>query len=107
MALLNNKTKNPINHALIENRDDTMIHGCRSYRRADANSDHTLVIAKIKEKLTANRKLKKERERVNVEILKDKQITQQIEIELNKRLGSKDTIHETIEDKWSQMKQKW
>ena len=79
-----NKTKNQIDHLLIENRDHTMIHDCRSYRGADANSDHTLVIAKIKEKLPTNRKLKKERKRVNVEILKDKKITQQIERELNK-----------------------
>jgi hypothetical protein len=48
------KTHNQIGHILVDRRRHSNVHDVRSFRAADCDSDHYLVVVKIRVKLTVN-----------------------------------------------------
>jgi len=48
------KTHNQIDHMLIDRRSHSSIQDMRSFRVADCDSDHYLVIAKVRERLAVS-----------------------------------------------------
>lgn len=67
------RTQNQIDHILINKRHGSCIHKVRSYRGADADTDHYLLYAKFILRLSVKCKMasKKARERFNVQKLKN------------------------------------
>jgi hypothetical protein len=51
------KTNNQIDHILVDRRRHSNTLGVRSYRAADCDTDHCLVVAKFRERLTANKEI--------------------------------------------------
>jgi hypothetical protein len=49
------KTHNQIDHILVDRRRHSNIPDVRSYRAADCDTDHYLVMAKVRERLTVNK----------------------------------------------------
>jgi hypothetical protein len=49
------KTINQIDHILIDRRRHSSVLDDRSFRAADCDTDHYLVVAKIKERLAVNK----------------------------------------------------
>jgi hypothetical protein len=49
------KTHNHIDHILVERRRHSNILDVRSYRAADCDTDHYLVVAKVRERLAVNK----------------------------------------------------
>jgi hypothetical protein len=49
------KTNNQIDHVLIDRRWQTNILDVRSFRGADCDTDHYLVVAKVRERLAVNK----------------------------------------------------
>jgi hypothetical protein len=60
------KTHNQIDHILIDRRRHSNILDVRSFRAADCDTDHYLVVAKLRERLAVNKQTK---HRVHVERL--------------------------------------
>jgi hypothetical protein len=51
----NGKTHNHIDHVLVERRWHSGIFYVRSFRGADCDTDHCLVVAKIRERLAVSK----------------------------------------------------
>jgi hypothetical protein len=51
----NGKTHNQIDHILVERQRHLNILDVRSYRTADCDTDHYLVVAKVRERLAVNK----------------------------------------------------
>jgi hypothetical protein len=49
------KTHNQIDHILIDTRRHSSIHDVRSFRAADCDTDHYLVVAKVRERLAVSK----------------------------------------------------
>jgi endonuclease/exonuclease/phosphatase family metal-dependent hydrolase len=50
------KTHNQIGHILVNRRRHSNILGVRSHRAADCDTDHYLVVAKVRERLAVNKR---------------------------------------------------
>ncbi|XP_062566351.1 uncharacterized protein LOC134228685 [Saccostrea cucullata] len=82
------KTKNQIHHIMISQRWRSSLHDVRAMRGADVNSDHHMILAKVKIKLAKNAKIETKRIKYNVDKLKnliDKDIFQ---LELRNRFSA-------------------
>jgi hypothetical protein len=68
------KTHNQIDHILLDRRQHSSILDVRSFRRADCDSDHYLVVAKVRERLAVGKRTVKKMdvERFNLKQLSEK-----------------------------------
>lgn len=97
------KTKNQIDHVMIENRHSRAIRDCRSYRGADANSDHFLVVAILQQNIPKEKKVKRQCRRYNTEKLKDHNVRKTLQNEIEKRLLEDSDVILTMEEEWLRM----
>ena len=78
------KTHNQIEHILIERRRHSSILDERSFRRADCDTDHYLVVAKLRERLAVHKQAaqKFEGERFNLRKLKEPEVKEKYQFEI-------------------------
>jgi hypothetical protein len=50
------KTHNQIDHILVDRRRHSNVPGVRSFRAADCDTDHYLVVAKVRERLAVDKR---------------------------------------------------
>lgn len=94
---------NQIDHMLIEERDMRTVKDVRSYRGAASNSDHFLVIAKVKQNLPKNQGGKEViRQKYNVSKLQMEDTRIQFEMMISADLGEH-SKEENVEQKWSKI----
>lgn len=67
----NGRTKNQIDHFLLSQRWRSLLQDVRAMRGADVNSDHHMILAKVKVKLANNEKTETKRIKYNVDKLKN------------------------------------
>jgi hypothetical protein len=104
------KTHNQIDHTLVERRRHWNVLDVRSFRASDCDSDHYLVVAKVRERLAAN-KQRSERfhlEGFNIKKLNEVEYKEQFRFEVSNRFAGLEGLDaeveinsawETIEDK--------
>ncbi|KAJ3653782.1 hypothetical protein Zmor_013016 [Zophobas morio] len=76
------------NHILVERRDAQLITRLRSYMGAEANSDHFLVRADLKQEIPKKKEGKKTQRDINVNKLKKAEVQQEYEQKMNERIRS-------------------
>jgi hypothetical protein len=81
------KTHNQIDHILVASRRHSNVLDVRSFRAADCDSDHYLVMAKVKERLAVNKQRSQRfnMERFNLKKLNDVEGKEQFRVEVSNR----------------------
>ena len=103
------RSHNQIDHILIKQRFRRSLQDVRSYRGADCDSDHYLVVANIKVKLKMERTPRTEKvRRFNVDKLKTQDIRNEFQIKIQNRFSTLDILEENeeeiaVEEEWREI----
>jgi len=93
---------------LIDRRWHSSILGVRSFRRADCDTDHYLVVAKLRESLAVRKQAaqKFEGERFNLEKLKELEVKEKYQIEIKNRFAALENLNvdEDVNRVWENIK---
>ncbi|KAJ4438077.1 hypothetical protein ANN_14016 [Periplaneta americana] len=95
-------THNQIDHILIDKRRHTSIVDIRTFRGADCNSDHYLVIGELRERLSVAKQVEQQVNvsKLNILKLKDEKTKQHYQVEISNRfvtLGSSDEVEKELD----------
>jgi hypothetical protein len=84
------KTHNQIDHILVDRGRHSNVFDVRSYRVADCDSDHHLVVAKVRERLAVNkqRSHRFHKERFNCKKLNEVERKEQLRVEVSNRFAA-------------------
>jgi len=103
------KTHNQIDHILIDRRWHSSVLDVRSFRGADCDTDHHLVIAKVRERLAVGNQAAQrfDRQRFNLRKLNEPEVTEQYQIEITNRFAALENLNddEDVDMTWENIKE--
>jgi hypothetical protein len=84
------ETHNQIDHILIERRRHSSVLDVRSFRTADCEMDHYLVVAKIRERIAVNKQSlhKVHMEKFNLKKLNEVEVKDSYHVEVSNRFAA-------------------
>jgi hypothetical protein len=93
------KTHNQIDRILVDRRRHSNVHDAQSFRAADCDSDHYLVVAKVRERLAVNkqRSQRSDMERLNLKKLNDVEGKEQFCVEVSNRFAALEDFDAEVE----------
>ncbi|KAJ4430316.1 hypothetical protein ANN_22529 [Periplaneta americana] len=97
---LDGMTHNQIDHIFVDKRRHTSIVDIRTFRGADCNSDHYLVIGELRERLSVAKRVEQQANisRFNILKLKDEETKQRYQVEISNRFAALATPDEAEEE---------
>jgi hypothetical protein len=103
------KTHNQNDHVLIERRWHLSILHVRSFRGADGDTDHFLVVAKVRERLAVSKQSEQkfDRERFNLSKLNELVVSKQYQNEFTNRFAALENLSDgkNINKAWESIKE--
>jgi hypothetical protein len=103
------KTNNQTDHVLIDRRSNSSILDVQSFREADCDTDHYMVIAEVWERLSTRKQIAQttDVERFNLKKLSESEVRKQFQIELSDRFAGLENLNdsEDINMAWENIKQ--
>jgi hypothetical protein len=93
------KTLNQIDPILVDRRRHSNVLDVRSFRAADCDTDHYLVVAKVRERLAVNKQTSQKfnMERFNLKKLNDVEGKKQFHIEVSNRFGALEDLDTEVD----------
>jgi len=103
------KTHNQIDHVLIHRRWHSSILDLGSFRGADCDIDHYLVIAKVRERLAVGKQAAQrfDRQRFNLRKLNEPEVREYYQIEITNRFAALENVNdeEDVKMTWEHIKE--
>ena len=103
------KTHNQIDHVLIDRRWHSSVLDVRSFSGADCDTDHYLVIAKVRERLALGKQAAQtfDRQRFNLSKLNDLEVRKQYQIDITNRFAVLENLNEdeNVNRTWENIKE--
>ena len=103
------KTHNQIDHELIDRRWPSGVLDVRSFRGADCDTDHYLVIAKVRERLALGKQAAQRfhRQRFNFRKLNEPEVRKQYQIEFTNRFATLENLNddEDVNRTWENIRE--
>jgi hypothetical protein len=95
---------NQIDHILIDRIQHSNILHVRSFRGADCNSDHYLVVAKVRDRLAVGKRLvkKMDAERFNLKQLNEEEVKEQYRVTIKNKFAALESLDDNgdINEAW-------
>jgi len=103
------KTHNQIDHVLIDRRWHSSVLDVRRFRGPDSDTDHYLVIAKVRESLATGKHGARrfDRQRCNMRKLYEPQVRERYQIEITNRFAALENLNddEDVNRTWENIKE--
>jgi len=104
------KTHNKIDHILIDRRWRSSVLDTRSFREGDCDTDHYLVVAKVRERLAVSKQAaqKFDVEKFNLRNLNELEVRKKFQIKISDRFAALENLRcsEDINGTWENIKEK-
>jgi len=101
------KTRNQIDHVLIDRRWHLSVLDVGGFRGADCDTDHYLVIAKVGERLAAGKQATQrfDRQRFNSRKLNEPEVREKYQIEITNRFAALENLNDNVNRTWENIKE--
>jgi endonuclease/exonuclease/phosphatase family metal-dependent hydrolase len=97
-------THNQIDHVLIDKRRYSNILDVRSFRGADCDTDHCLVVAKLRERISVSKRTRQnfDLERFDLKTFNDVEVKEKYQVEIPNRFAALESLDESfyIKNAW-------
>jgi len=108
-TFLDGKTHNQIDHVLIDRRCRSSVLGVRSFRGAECDTHHHLLIATVRERLAVAKQATQrfDRQRFNLRKLNEPEVREQYQIEITNRFVALENLNddEDADRTWEKIKE--
>jgi hypothetical protein len=102
-------THNQMDHVLIVKRRHSNILDVRSFRGADCDTDHYVVVAKVRERISVSKQARQnsDLERFDLKKLDDVEVKEKYQVEISNRFGALESLNESfdINNDWESIRE--